>query len=202
MINISRALEIEGWMAIRELEYLAEKAQEHKIIVELGSFLGRSTRALGDNAAGVVYAIDDWCGPRDVELKGSDRRNLFSNFIKNMAGLEKVVIPILANHEIINTSTLGIQPDMVFIDGDHIYESVVKDIKNWVDLIVPGGLLCGHDIQYDDVFKAVTDCLGRVNVVIGTSIWYTYKDIQDNSSPTMILDFITPTSILPETGQC
>jgi hypothetical protein len=35
--------------------------------------------------------------------------------------------------------------DFVFIDGDHSFEQVSKDIRNYSRLIKPGGLLCGHD---------------------------------------------------------
>jgi hypothetical protein len=33
----------------------------------------------------------------------------------------------------------------VFIDGDHSYAGVKRDIALWRGLVEPGGLLCGHD---------------------------------------------------------
>jgi predicted O-methyltransferase YrrM len=55
-INIARALATDGWMSEAELFWLATQAQQHRRIVELGSFLGRSTRALADHTPGIVYA--------------------------------------------------------------------------------------------------------------------------------------------------
>jgi hypothetical protein len=52
---------IPGWMTHAELDWLAQQASLHQNIVELGSFRGRSTMAICDNAAGKVTAIDTWC---------------------------------------------------------------------------------------------------------------------------------------------
>ncbi len=35
--------------------------------------------------------------------------------------------------------------DFVFIDADHTYEAVRRDLKAWWSKVRPGGLLCGHD---------------------------------------------------------
>jgi predicted O-methyltransferase YrrM len=35
--------------------------------------------------------------------------------------------------------------DFAFVDGDHRYETVRKDIRTWVEKVRPGGLLVGHD---------------------------------------------------------
>ena len=52
MIDISRAKSVEGWMAEAELTWLACQAQTAKVIVEVGSHVGRSTRALADHTTG------------------------------------------------------------------------------------------------------------------------------------------------------
>ena len=35
--------------------------------------------------------------------------------------------------------------DVVYIDAEHTYEAVMRDIKAWAPKIKPGGFLCGHD---------------------------------------------------------
>lgn len=170
MINISKALQIKGWMTEPELVWLAEQATEHKCIVEIGSFLGRSTRALADNAAGVVYAIDDWFGPRDVEIKDEDRKKIFDEFQKNMDGLQGRLHVVSEDHA---TATIDQSPDMIFIDGDHAYKSVKRDIERWVSFSAPGALLCGHDVYDGGVSLAVTEVFGnKIKIVPKTSIWY------------------------------
>jgi len=48
LIDISRADKIQGWMEIEELRWLAETAKMHSNICEIGSWKGRSTRAMAD----------------------------------------------------------------------------------------------------------------------------------------------------------
>jgi len=46
--------------------------------------------------------------------------------------------------------------DFVHIDGDHRYEQVVRDIKNYMPKIRSGGLISGHDyILQESVVRAV-----------------------------------------------
>jgi predicted O-methyltransferase YrrM len=66
--------------------------------------------------------------------------------------------------------------DMVFIDGDHRYETVVKDIKKAFELLKPGGLICGHDYDHPNwpgVKQAVDEYVG--NVEIEGTIWFKEK---------------------------
>ena len=39
--------------------------------------------------------------------------------------------------------------DLVFIDGDHTYQQVKKDIQMWLPHIVEGGIICGHDYGWE-----------------------------------------------------
>jgi predicted O-methyltransferase YrrM len=128
------------------VKWLAEAASKHKVIAEIGSYMGRSTRALADNTSGIVYAIDDFTGPREIEI--ADRDAIFNKFLENMAGLEGRVNVIRANHR--NLPAIDFQPDMVFIDGAHEYEGVKADIEFWLPRMAPKGLICGHDYQWFD----------------------------------------------------
>lgn len=179
MLQIDKALEIDGFMEPMELGWLAKQAQKHKVIVEIGSFLGRSTRALADNTTGIVYAVDDWRGPRDVkfEITAPEFSAPFELFLHNMRGLEGRLHVVKADHGNIDLRDIPVLPDMVFIDGDHSYKSVVRDIEFWMEHSAPGALICGHDYSpmFVDVRLAVDTHLKNVSVAPRTAIWFVEK---------------------------
>jgi len=47
--------------------------------------------------------------------------------------------------------------DFVYIDGDHSYEMVKKDILSWTPKVKKGGLVIGHDYDLEAVKKAVDE---------------------------------------------
>jgi predicted O-methyltransferase YrrM len=171
--------ELPGWMNLEELEWLVEQASQHQRIVELGSHLGRSTLALAENTEGKVWAIDLWKPWRDNSLTSST--DLYEKFCANLkdAISSGKVTPIVSDHaETENfppewlTGPNDLKPDMVFVDGDHSYEAVRRDIETWRHRLAPGGLLCGHDYDWPSVGRAVKEAFPEVQVVPSTSIWF------------------------------
>ena len=45
--------------------------------------------------------------------------------------------------------------DFIYLDGAHDYENVRQDIENSFSLIKKGGVLAGHDINQEEVAKAI-----------------------------------------------
>ena len=81
--------------------------------------------------------------------------------------------------------------DIVFLDADHRYSSVVKDIIAWAPKVKTGGILAGHDCnncigdynpshiendwiegKHHGVVKAVSEMLNNVEI-INNSTWFT-----------------------------
>lgn len=61
--------------------------------------------------------------------------------------------------------------DFVFIDADHSYEAVKKDIAAWTPKVRSGGIIAGHDYgEPCGVKQAVDERFGNVNT-LGT-VWY------------------------------
>lgn len=185
-MNIDRAKAITtGFMSDPELEWLAEQASQHKVIAEVGSWTGRSTRALVDNTPGIVYAVDTWEGSTNGDLCDVLAANgkwwALKEFMKNVGDANNLNIVqmssrfaawFIARHNF----------DMVFIDASHDYLSVCGDIKSWLPLLAPGGLLCGHDYtteRWPDVKRAVDELFPNVQTMQPNtgerSIWWTIK---------------------------
>jgi len=54
--------------------------------------------------------------------------------------------------------------DFVYLDGNHDYEFVVKDISLYYPKLKIGGLLSGHDYDYKSVKKAVDEFANKENL--------------------------------------
>lgn len=64
--------------------------------------------------------------------------------------------------------------DFVFIDADHSYEAVRRDIAAWRSKVTPGGWFGGHDYspKFPGVIRAVDFIFGKANVVtLPGAIW-------------------------------
>ena len=173
-VDISKAQKIDGWMFNCELEWLAIQASQHYRIVEVGSYLGRSTRALGDHAQGVVYAVDPWSRDDYKSVDGTVGIGLdaYEKFIHNLSDLiiSRRVIPVKSYF---SEARLPDNVDMIFLDGDHSYDEVKNDINQAREMLMPNGLLCGHDYinELRGVKQAVNDLIGEKNIYLVGTIW-------------------------------
>ncbi len=64
--------------------------------------------------------------------------------------------------------------DFIFIDGDHQYGSVIKDLTNFYPKLKPGGLFAGHDYNADlnpGVVRAVNEFIAKHRLKL-----YVYED--------------------------
>ena len=52
--------------------------------------------------------------------------------------------------------------DLVYIDGDHTYQGVVKDLMFWFPKVRKGGMICGDDIGWPGVKRAVDEFFLRL----------------------------------------
>ncbi len=172
----TRAEDIQGWMTATELAWLRHMASRPDInsVVEIGSWKGRSTWALCESCRGPVYAVDTWAGtPSELQTTHAEARlgTIHAQFMANVGHFPNLY-PIPCT----STEAAALVPDvdMVFIDGDHSYESVMDDITHWRPKTRV--LLAGHDINMPGVYSVVAYMFGELmpswSVAPGTTIWY------------------------------
>lgn len=181
-VDLTRAAAIPGWMERNELQFLAERAAVAHLVIEVGAWQGRSTRALADHCLGTVYAIDPWSGPTltDDGQPYPLRTDVYAAFCAHLrdhmeAGRvvavrepSAVALPRLR-------SQLGPVADLIFIDGDHRYVTCAADIEASLPLLRPGGVLAGHDFTnaaWPGVARAVRDRFGDQVQRAGKTLWW------------------------------
>ena len=160
---------------MEEVTWLAEQAVHHSSIVEIGAWMGVTTRALADNTSGSVTVIDSWDGGTDVPiqdiLKGKPADWAYNQFLANTSDLTNLVVfrkdSLAAACEF---ASWGGKFDMIFLDASHDYESVIGDLLAWRPLLSEGGLLCGDDfseVHFPGLVKAVKEVLPKARRVAG-----------------------------------
>jgi predicted O-methyltransferase YrrM len=125
-----------------------------KIVVEIGSYLGASTRFIANLLPehGVVYAVDHWRGNSEWFNKpGYQERQatFYQQFLSNVIhqNLCHKIIPMKMS-SLEAAKVLEVVPDMIFIDGSHDYQSVYNDLTAWYEHIKGHGVLCGDDYHW------------------------------------------------------
>lgn len=151
---------------IASIWYLTqEKKNDNLQILEIGSWVGASALSWAqglktyNDVKGTITCVDAWRPffDRDKEkadyvkqmetaLSSDTAYNLFSHNIstvpesitcQHLRGQSDNILPLLREKSF----------DVIFIDGDHAYTPVLRDIKNSLALVKDGGIICGDDLN-------------------------------------------------------
>ena len=171
--RLEAALEgVEGWLHLGEAWALHETVRRAlpparpATVVEIGSFKGRSTIALGlavqrAPGGGTVYAIDPHTiDEGNVEVWHSDR---MPDLVENVerAGVAEFVEPVRAySHEARARFADG-SVDALFVDGSHEYEDVIQDIDDWTSALTNPAPVAFNDPNWPGVNRALRERAGR-----------------------------------------
>lgn len=170
-------------------------------IMEIGCWLGHSTAIFAKHAkslGGRVTCVDTFKGSKGTFLEEyAEKNNVMEEFFNNMEelGLEKHIDIFNMSSNEAYKNIRNNKYDLIFIDGDHIYEQIKNDIYNYLPKLKSGGIMSGHDFEsgfdldlnsltdidlsrdmsrgfHCGVVKAVKDKFSMVNL-IGDRVWWT-----------------------------
>ncbi|TSC95187.1 MAG: hypothetical protein CEN87_199 [Parcubacteria group bacterium Licking1014_1] len=185
---------IGGFLANDEGEFLFNLARTGKgrgVIVEIGSWKGASTIWLGKGSKKgnqvKIYAIDPHTGALNPDKSLIENQNkelqTFEEFKKNIknAKLDDIVIPLVKTSEEA-AKDFDRPVELIFIDGDHKYESVKLDFDLWFPKVVDRGIMAFHDSVGDSFLgpkKVVCDMMYKSkyfkNIGVVNSITFAQK---------------------------
>jgi predicted O-methyltransferase YrrM len=112
-----------------------------RTVIEIGSDRGVSTELFLLTTARVV-AVDPW-----------ENHNSFREFAERTAGYPHLEICHGRCPEALDN--FGAEFDMCYIDADHSYDAVRRDILACTRVVKPDGWLAGHDYHQPQVERAV-----------------------------------------------
>lgn len=138
------------------------KKYDLKTIVEVGTYRGAFANQLFQTEPNRLYLIDPWqkwdtkIFPDYTELDSTDWEALHKKVATRFQPYNNVTIirdiSVNAVKQFQNESI-----DLVYIDGNHTYDFVTKDLEIWWPKIKKGGFISGHDYQLKGVTQAVTE---------------------------------------------
>lgn len=130
------------------------------VFVEIGTQSGGSAVVLAgaaEESGKILYCVDPY------ELFVPEYRKIERRFRSNMkdAGL--------SNWELLRGFSEDIAPDftqeisLLYIDGNHVYDYVLKDWILWSPKVVAGGIVVFHDSDHVDVVRVLDVAKGDQN---------------------------------------
>ena len=174
--------QLNGWFSLEEgraMHQWAKNLTGKGVIVEIGSWQGKSTICLGNGSLRgqktMIYAIDPHTGSTEHHQEKGQVWT-FDQFKKNIeqAQVDSIVHPIVKmswdaaidfHHPI----------ELIFIDGAHDYESVTRDFNDWFPKVVEGGLMTFHDSTWEGVRRMLKEKVyfspyfKNIGMVLGTT---------------------------------
>jgi hypothetical protein len=171
---------VQGWLGDDEAWAVHEAVRNHPseraalTVVEIGSWKGRSTITLAcglrSRGGGTVHAIDPHGDSALHDACGGD--GTYETFVANVraAGVAPYVRAI---RSLSTVARLGFAPrsvDVLFVDGSHEYEDVLRDIDDWTPALRDVATVGFHDAR--DEYPGVMRALNEPVACAGSSFGY------------------------------
>ena len=158
---------IPGWYDYADFyQTVADRLKDGDTIAEVGVWLGRSIidLALKIKRQGKrvkILAVDSFKGSdadqfSTVSAHGGSIRSAFEENLKRFE--VEGMFEILEGDSAEMASQVPAKSlAFCFIDADHQYESVRRDVLAWEPKVKDGGIMAGHDAHMDSVKRAVQE---------------------------------------------
>ena len=125
------------------------------VFVEIGSYYGSSSCFIAEGIwqsgkQSKLYCIDTWQNYGMTE----GNKDTYQQFIEATKKYREIIIPLRGwSYDI--AKTFDKKVDFIFIDGDHSYEGVKKDVDLWIPKLNQGALIVLHDIGWAEGVQRV-----------------------------------------------
>ena len=148
-------------MAAPDLDSLAAIVPGHKRIIEVGCYCGALTRLFtlfGERVWSVDWLIgDEAAGHYNTDEVEAIYRE---NNAEALASGQLELLKMSSTEGAAELAKRGVTADLIWIDAGHEYPDVHADITNYLPLLAPGGVMCGHDAgAFEGVTQAVDELL-------------------------------------------
>jgi len=139
--------DIGGWMGKEDclVLYNYAKKVKHGLIVEIGSFTGRSVKVMAlASPSSKIVAIDPYFKNRPFAypFEKANSEEIMNQFLKTTRELN---VELIRKPSQLAGKTWNKKIDLLHIDGDHRYKSVKQDIRLFIPHVKKGHYILVHD---------------------------------------------------------
>jgi len=158
VVRASRS--VEGWLSDREAIALYRLARaiprRDAVVVELGSWVGKSSVVLALGLRGksgaTLYCVDPFNADGDAESRAdyaarAPTGSLQDAFLRNIERHRVAdIVRVLPGYSHAYAATFDRPADLLFVDANHDYDAVRRDLTEWGRHVRAGGVLALHDV--------------------------------------------------------
>lgn len=148
-----------GWFCTDTRKNIDSALQKNpKTIVEIGSWLGLSSRYLANQSKAHIYCLDTWKGSQEHKHQKHSHKLplLWQTFCKNNWTYKDRITPVkgFSKDGLAWLFEEGIDVDLFYVDGSHQYEDVIQDLY-YINEHWPKADIVGDDYLWSGVHSAV-----------------------------------------------
>ncbi len=140
---------IAGHLGLNEgrlLFKITKSLKNNSVIVEIGAFKGKSSCFIAEGIGAKnceFYTIDTWHND-GMKQQG----DAYVDFLQNIEPYQDKIRPLRGfSYDVIKEWPKERKIDFLWIDGDHSYAGVKRDIQDWIPLVNTNGTVCFHDYR-------------------------------------------------------
>lgn len=173
---ITRTMRLHDPRMINDIVDLCRIVPPGSIGIEIGCFTGESSELFAKSGKfSKLVCVDPW---QQGYYKKHDMRQVEMTFDERVENYPQI-IKMKASSSILETVHKDNRTNFIYIDGNHQYEQVHKDIANSLRVLVDSKspltkILAGHDYKFPKspgVEKAVHELLGYPDIMFAGYSW-------------------------------
>jgi glycosyltransferase involved in cell wall biosynthesis len=162
----------QGWLGEgTELMLARALTPTTHVVVELGAWLGLSTRHIADLAPhATVVSVDHWQGSPEHQTQERFRGllpRLYETYLARCWDYRERIVPLRMGtlDGLRAVAEAGLKPDFVFVDAEHSFAAVTAEL-NLARELFPGAAVGGDDYDWQGVREAVDAYARRHGLVV------------------------------------
>jgi len=174
---------LEGTFTYQTLYSSMVNNSNNAVFVEIGTWKGKSAVFMAEKIRESRKNIKFYTIDLFENIKGYDSDldiiagTVLEKYYKNIEPVKNYLETLIGDSKELYKNFENESIDFLFLDGDHTYKGVLKDLQLWFPKVKIGGIAAGHDYDEDScgVRQAVDQFFGFGAKQYAGGCWIFYK---------------------------